>query len=280
MNRIYAVDGNWIMHRVYFVLKGKSENLKRSLPYSFLRLVARDALAVRASHLLVAFDGDSVFRYKLYAKYKSNRNDGKEIKDQGGKDVYEHLPDLLRYLEYARTPFIQMRKYEADDILASVAAHLGIENKVILGTRDKDQHQGLTKNVSQYVSIGKTPFYIREEDVLKKTRLRSCRQFVDYQTIIGDGIDGIHGVKGMTPVKAAKLLNEYGSLKKFLNSPQGKEWVPHLELLRRNRKLVKLVTDCYQPDLDELRLVKPKNSDNLPPAYNELLSLQSRKTLF
>ena len=268
------------MHRVYFILKGKSENLERSLPYSFLRLVARDALSVRASHLLIAFDGDSVFRYKLYAKYKANRNDGNEAGESGGKDIYAYLPSLLRYLEAAKVPFVQMRKYEADDILASVATHLGKDNRVILGTRDKDQHQVLGTNVSQYVSTGKTPFYIREDDVLKKTKLKSCRQFVDYQTILGDAIDGIHGIKGMTPLKTAKLLNEYGSLKKFLNSPLGKDWVPHLELLRRNRKLVKLVTDCYQPDLDELRLVKPKNSDNLPPAYNELLRLQTRKTLF
>ncbi len=280
MNRVFVVDGNWYIHRVYFALQGKSQKLESSLPYAFLRLIAKDGLSVRATHLLVAFDGDSVFRYKVYSKYKASRNEGKEIKDQLGKDVYEYLPNLLRYLENVGVPFIQMKKYEADDVLASVAAYLGGNNTVILGTRDKDQHQVLGPNVSQYVSIGKTPFYIREKDVLTKYKLKSCKQFVDYQTIIGDSIDGIHGVKGMTPMKAAKLLQTHKSLKRFLKTPQGKEWIPHLELLRRNRKLVKLVDDCYQPELDELKLTRPKNSKNLPSTYLDLISLQSRRTLF
>lgn len=280
MNRVFVVDGNWYLHRVYFSIVDKVASMERSMPYSFLKLVAKDALAVRATHLLVAFDGDDVFRYRVYPKYKASRNNDQEIENQTGKDVYAYLGNVFSMLNQANIPFVQIKKYEADDILASVANHLGDDHNVILGTRDKDAHQTLRPNVCQYVSIGKTPYYIQEKDVIKKTKLQSCRQFIDYQTIIGDEIDGIHGVKGMTPLKAAKLLNEHKTLKRFLTSPQGKEWIPHLELLRRNRKLVKLVDDCYQPDLKDLKLTESKNSKNLPSTYLSLINMQRRKTLF
>lgn len=50
-----------------------------------------------------------------------------------------------------------------------------------------------------------------EDGCLKKYGI-SPKQFIDYQSILGDSADNIPGVKGIGKVGAEKLLVEYQSL--------------------------------------------------------------------
>ncbi|MBC8416246.1 MAG: DNA polymerase I, partial [Candidatus Cloacimonetes bacterium] len=81
---------------------------------------------------------------------------------------------------------------------------------VIIVTGDKDFAQIVDGQVTLYdPSKEKVTDY---ESVIEKYGLKP-EQFVDYLAICGDSADNIPGVKGIGPKGAAKLLQEFGTLK-------------------------------------------------------------------
>ena len=102
-NKLFAVDGNWYLHRAYYTINPKYREVKDALTYSFLSMICKDACMTGCNHLLVAFDGPEVFRYKLYPEYKANRSEAKEgtAIREGFKDVYEYLPFVLISLGFS-----------------------------------------------------------------------------------------------------------------------------------------------------------------------------------
>lgn len=248
----FVVDGNWYLHRCYYTINPKYRTPEQALNYAFISMICKDALATQSSHLLVAFDGPEVFRYKLYPKYKANRSDNKTGPSvrEGFKDVYSYLPPLLSALTELGIPWIQPRKFEADDALCSAAKQYSESGIVYIGAKDKDGYQYLTPNVSMYDSSNKVkgeskPLYIRYSDVPKLKGVKA-NQMASYQCLIGDAIDNIPKI--LTPVKARKLLEKYGSISKALKSEEYKDLNSSLDILKLNAKLVTLRTDVMIPD--------------------------------
>ena len=105
---------------------------------------------------------------------------------------------------------------EADDLIAEKVLEAfedpEIENIVIF-TGDSDIHQiyawdlpaGKTLRISNVQNI------IKPEDIETNNKIKMS-QFVDWKSLTGDTTDNIVSIPGLGPVKAAKLINEYGSL--------------------------------------------------------------------
>jgi len=278
--KILAIDGNWYLHRRWFTLK-TSRSIEEALPYAFLSMIMKDACAVKATHLLVGFDGPSVFRYKVYKEYKGTRHKNTEGGDteDSSKEIYSYLPAVQRYLESAGIAWIQPKKYEADDVLASVAKQFGRgKAKVILGCRDKDTYQVLGPRVSIYDSALDPPEYIEVATAEAKKGVK-CSQMVAFQTLIGDPTDNIPQYK--TPSEAKKILKTWGSIKNWYanGTREEKLWLKtHHVDLHINRQLVELVSNLELPDLQELVVPKLKKT-NMPKywyAYQDFLYPKSR----
>jgi DNA polymerase-1 len=268
MERIYVSDGNWTLHRAAFTLR-TNRPIGEALPYHFLSMIFKDALAVKANYILIAFDGPDVFRYKVYPQYKSARreNKGAPVDAENAEpamDLYQYLPDVYALLHKLGIIFFQPKTYEADDVLCSVAKAYGDRYKVIGGTVDKDAYQYLTPNVRLYDSSAKgkdgksKPRYI---DVAYAERKKGVKvsQMVDYQTLIGDSGDSVPPIKGIGPAKAKKILETYGSIKNWHKQcKEDREFITaEADNIRRNRKLVKLVGDVLPPnELKEWKLRK------------------------
>jgi|GEM_PF-4919897 len=271
---VAAFDGNWYLNRAHHVLDVNDPEVGRKLAYLVTSMIMKDALAVRAAHVLVAWDGPSVFRYKLNPRYKINRRGGTKDKKDGtlGEDktktsnpVYEHLPLVQEYMDKAGIPWVQLKKYEADDILACVA-RLGSKGyRVYLMTKDKDSYQVLTKNVSLYIADrkidGKNKPYVLTYSMAEEAKGIPCSRMVDYQTLLGDSIDNVVGLPGIGPVAAKKIVLKFESLNAWIESLEGEELAKvtaHMERLRLNRKLVKLDRKCYDPDPSHMVIPKHK----------------------
>jgi DNA polymerase-1 len=263
---VFGVDGNWYLHRVFHILKGRidpeHEAFGAQLAKAFLAKVCVDALAVRATKLMVAFDGDAVFRYQLFPAYKANRGSNDE--------VYRNLKIVIKALKKAGVICLQLAEFEADDVLAGLARKYRKEAKrVVLGARDKDAYQYVRDNVILYDSgytVGgrPSPRYLDAEAITNLTGLPP-RLHVQYQALIGDGIDNVP--KLVSPVKAKKGLLAHGSIK---------DWVaadPEIaKILRKNRKqlllnreLVKLRSDL---PVKAARIVKDEAGDYSSSYYN------------
>ncbi len=195
-------------------------------------MICADAMATKCDRLLVAFDGDKVFRFKLYPKYKGERG--------ASSPAYDYLDALKTYLSKAGVPVFHFQEYEADDVLASVATQC---RNVICGTRDKDSHQYLKEGVELYDSGAKPkPILLTHEQVQKIDGMTGA-QFLDYQTLIGDKIDCVPQL--VSPAKAKKGILNHGSLKKWM--AKDAEFRAAMTEIREefllNRKLVKMKTD-------------------------------------
>lgn len=233
-DRILGVDGNWYLHRVVHTQQFEPEDEAASQARRFLGMICKDAGAVRAKRIFVAFDGWAIFRYKLYKLYKGNRG------NEGPSGVYDHLDFLKGYLFAAGIPFVHEKLYEADDWLCSLAATY---EDVVIGCGDKDAWQYVRPGMCLYNSASKPePTKIRCADVTDKIGL-FAHQCVDYQTLIGDKIDNVPQLLG--PAKAQAGLHQWGTINAWAAADPGfRKWARrNVEALSLNRKLVKLRPD-------------------------------------
>ena len=254
---LYAVDGNWILHRVFHTVTYATEDKNRAIAWSFLHRVCQDALAVRAQKLVVAFDGSDIFRYHIYPQYKGERGSNAE--------VYESLPEVKKVLKEARITVIHRRKYEADDVLCTLAAMFEPDHDVVIGTKDKDSYQYLKSGVRLYDSSYRVkgelaPRYVKHTDVEELMGVPHT-QALAYQCLIGDGIDGVPSV--LSKGEAKKGLAKWGTLKKFIAND--KRLQENLAALSLNRDLVQLRTDAL-PEVPDLTF-KKSSSDRMPKVY-------------
>jgi DNA polymerase-1 len=270
---IFVVDGPWYLHRAFHTLK-THRPIGEALPYHFLSMCMKDALAVKANYLLLAFDGPSVFRYKVYPQYKESRHErkGAPVDAENAEpkaDIYQYLPDVYALLQKVGIIFFQPKFHEADDVLCSVANFYGGDYKVIGGAQDKDGYQWLTEYCKMYDSSAKgkdgksKPRYI-DVAYAEKQKGVTVAQMVDYQTLIGDGNDDIPPIQGIGPARAKAILAKYGSIKNWhAKCKADREFLTaQADNIRRNRKLVKLITDVLPPnELSEWKLRKNHSVD-------------------
>jgi 5'-3' exonuclease len=270
--RILFIDGNWILHRVYHVVKGKtSRPLEDVLPQNFLSLVLKDAVAVKATHILVAFDGHAVFRYDLYPQYKASRSEKSkaEKEEEGYQDVYVALPNIRKLFARLGITLLQHKKYEADDFWASAAVQYSAMGYDVVGSgKDKDGFQVLGKNVRMYDSSAKPEPKFMTAEKAEKMKGVPISKMIMLQTLLGDQIDDIPQV--LSPAKAKAVCNKYGSVKewfeaadaetrKFIQANQAK--------LVMNNRLVTLKKDLALPDPETLKPPKNRHGGQELPRY-------------
>lgn len=281
---VFVQDGNHLLHRCYFTVKPKVRSVESAITYSFLSILFRDALAVRANHILVAFDGAEVFRYKIFPSYKANRSDhgGQQAVREGFKDVYEYLPFLLSTLTELGIAWVQPRTFEADDVMASAAFSYQSFGKVFCGTRDKDSYQFVNERCFLYDSTNKVhgkpkPLvidagYVQRKKGVPPSRMRAL------QTLLGDKIDNIPQI--LTPSKALRAVRTHATLSEAIKNDEFLQ--KHTLDLKRNAQLVTLRTDVPMPPYETLKPQKTElpneRKENLPKSYFAFLEFAYPKS--
>lgn len=281
--RIAGFDGNWYLHRAYQTLH-TNRPIEDALPFHLMSMMMKDALAVRAEYVLVAFDGPKVFRYDIFPGYKAARKAKKGIAlsdepELHKDDIYSYLPAIYDRFGSAGIQIYQPRKHEADDVLNSIAyEYAGLEYSFVACAQDKDGYQGLKQGIaSMYDASHKNklgesaPRYI-DAAFAEKQKGVTVKQMIDYQTLLGDSGDSIPKIAGMTPEKVVKLLTEYGSIRNwYKEDPDARVFLTEQQAnLTRNRKLVTLATNITpNSHIDSWKLPKVKPSGDFPKSYHE-----------
>ena len=271
--RLMGIDGTWLVHRAFYVTK------PHSVPYMVFGWVCKYILEQQASHVVVAFDSAKTFRHKLYEHYKGNR----PVKEPGKTAPSDLILPVVKHIQSFGIHCQLGGIHEADDVLATIGyqgpTHF---EEVLLLTRDKDNLQCITDecNVIRPGVSGIPDVRIGYEELANEYYGFTPAQYLDFQTLLGDKVDNIPKI--LTPAKAAKTVLEYGSLKAWLKrNPDFIE--EHGEALMLNRKLVRLVTDCFElePDKYAVSRLDKKRNDCRSVAYNDLRKhLNAPKRLF
>jgi DNA polymerase-1 len=163
-------------------------------------------------------------------------------------DLQLQMPHMERILAALSIPIISHFRYEADDVLATIAraaAARGVH--VYLCTSDKDCRQLIGERISLYNMRKKLQF--GRAELLADWGINP-EQVIDLQVLVGDSVDNVPGVPGIGVKTAAKLLQEYGTLEKLLANVDKVAGAKKQEGLRalvpdvdRNRLLVRLETE-------------------------------------
>lgn len=167
-----------------------------------------------ATGLACAVDTDwrPAWRVKLLPSYKTHR-----LADTGGEEEPEALPHQVAIITDLLTawgiPTIGAADYEADDVLATLAATTTDPVGVVTGDRDLYQLIDDTHNTRViYLGKGVAKAEAMDDAALFARYGVHADQYVDYAVLRGDPSDGLPGVKGIGDKTAANLMATHGSL--------------------------------------------------------------------
>ncbi|MEH7114644.1 DNA polymerase I [Neobacillus niacini] len=214
--KLVLIDGNSIAYRAFFALPllNNDKGVHTNAVYGFTMMLNKIMEDEKPTHILVAFDaGKTTFRHKTFGEYKGGRQ-------KTPPELSEQFPYIRELLDAYGIKRYELENYEADDIIGTLslsAEKEGYEIKVISGDKD------LTQLSSEHTTVGITRKGITDievytpEHVMEKYGL-TPEQIIDMKGLMGDPSDNIPGVPGVGEKTAIKLLKEFSTLEKLLES--------------------------------------------------------------
>lgn len=210
MKKILLIDGSSLIFRAFYAIRNLTtkDGVFVNGVYGFLNMYYKALELINPTHIFVAFDkGSKTFRHNEFADYKGTRDNApNEITYQFGI-----LKDLLSSMN---VNYLELDKYEADDIIGTIAKLAQKEGfEVDIFTGDRDYLQLVDDNILVYLTkkgISEIKL-MNTESILEEYDL-SPKQLIDVKALQGDSSDNIPGVKGVGEKTALKLIQEYGNL--------------------------------------------------------------------
>ncbi len=214
--KLVLVDGNSLMYRAYHALPplDNGEGVPTNAVYGFLSMLFKALADEKPGYCAVAFDPHGpTFRHADFAEYKGDRPPTPD-------DLRPQFPVARALLGAMGIKILTVDTFEADDLLGTLskkAEAAGIDSVLITGDRDAFQlsspHTAILytkRGITDTVRV--TPEYIRETYGVTPVQL------IDMKGLMGDASDNIPGVPGVGEKTASKLIAQYGSLEKVLET--------------------------------------------------------------
>jgi DNA polymerase-1 len=215
--RLFLLDAYALIFRGYYAFiknpRINSKGMDTSAIMGFMNSLMDVIKREKPDHLAVAFDkGGSDLRNDIFPAYKANR----DATPEAIKIAVPYIQELLRAMHI---PIIEVKGYEADDLIGTIAKQAEKENyKVFMVTPDKDFAQLVSKNIFMYkpARMGNGIEIWGIPEVLEKFEIERPEQVIDYLGMMGDAADNIPGLPGVGEKTAKKFLAEYGSMENLL----------------------------------------------------------------
>lgn len=281
MDRALIIDGNSILNRAFFAIKGmtNSKGFPTNALFGFMNTIDMVQAQIEAKYLAFCFDvKGGTFRNQMYVEYKATRK---------GMD-----PDLALQLGVVKqllTAFgfkiVELAGFEADDLIGTLShrfSEQGIEAYILTGDRDALQLVGDGRMVYYHGTKNKI---IYDAAKVREDMGVPPESIVDLKALMGDASDNIPGVKGIGQKTAVKLLGEFGTLENLLaslddvsNERLRNMLIDGTELAVLSKKLARIETEIpIEFDADEF-LPSESDEQTLLELLNEyeLKRLKSR----
>nr|WP_218847041.1 DNA polymerase I [Psychromicrobium silvestre] len=281
-----VLDGHSMAFRAFYALPpetfvidtGQHTNAVHGFTSMLLTMIRQQ----KPTHVVVAFDLDTpTFRSEEYSEYKGGRN--KTPEEFGGQ-----IELITKVMEAMNVPTITLDGYEADDIIATLAAQAeaaGWETLVVSG--DRDAFQLITeKTLVLYPKKGISDIPPLDATAIEEKYFVRPDQYSDLAALVGETADNLPGVPGVGPKTAAKWINQYGGLEAILanidsiGGKVGDSLRENVENVKRNRRLNHLLRDLELPvPLEQMELKHP-NREKIEELFDALQFKTLRKRLF
>ncbi|MFQ6082181.1 MAG: DNA polymerase I [Candidatus Aminicenantia bacterium] len=265
--KLYLIDGNSLIYRAYYAIRGlsSSKGFPTNAIYGFVTMLKKLIADENPEYIGVAFDvkGPTV-RHKTFKEYKAQRPPMPD-------DLTTQLPYIKEILRALNITVLEMKEYEADDVLGSLAKKASEKNFVsVLVSGDKDFFQLVNDKIIIY-NPAKEKYFGKEE--VENFFGVNPKQVIDVLALQGDPTDNIPGIPGIGEKTAKQLINKFGSLDSLIKNldkidkTKLKESIEkNLTILKMSQELVTIKTDLeieFNPDQFKVK----------EPNYNRVIQL-------
>ncbi len=245
MKKLLLIDGNALLYRAYHALPPlKSDGQLVNAVYGFFLILTKVLDETLPDYVVAAFDRkEKTFRHEEYEGYKAHRPEMPE-------DLATQIPIIKRGLKAFEIPVLDKKRFEADDIIATMATQWSGKHKVVILSGDRDLLQ-LVDNTINVRSPGRGVKRMVEFDRKKVVEKYGIKPefFVDYKALKGDSSDNIPGIKGIGKKRAERLVRNHGAVEKMYDNLDDVEdslkskLAQNRERVLKNKKLMSLHKD-------------------------------------
>jgi DNA polymerase-1 len=204
-----------------------------------------------------------------YKGYKANRAAMPE-------DLAQQVPYIRRALEAYRIPMLEMEKFEADDVIGTLARKAAeASHPVYVVSSDKDMMQ----LVNDKVQILNPPKDNLICDAAKVEEILGVppERVVDVMALRGDAIDNIPGAPGIGDKGSVEIIKRFGTVEQALEHAEEVERKTYRESLMNNRETILFSKDMVtietnvpvELDVEAMRVGEP-DVDALRTLFTEL----------
>ena len=273
--RLFLIDAYALIYRYYYAFMGRPmrnrEGLNTSVVFGFTKFL-RDIIKREKPDMIgVAFDPPGgCFRRDIFPEYKANRPPTPE-------DIKISVPYVKRLLEAMRIPILEVKGFEADDVIGTLAKQGAAAGySVFMVTPDKDYGQLVEPNCVIYKQKGDDIEIVDCAAIEAKYGFTNPVLVRDMLALWGDASDNIPGVPGIGEKGACKLVNAWGTVENILDNTDkiggktGKNIAEWGDKLRLAKELTTIRLDApITLDAEQLAIATP-NYTELRALYAEL----------
>jgi len=281
---LLLVDGHSLAYRAFYALPLDNFSTSSGQPtnavFGFTSMLINAIKDEKPTHLAIAFDvSRETFRREMFAEYKANRAKSPD-------EFRSQLPLITDVIEAMQIPGIQVKGYEADDIIATLAKQgekKGMRVSILTG--DRDAYQLVNNSITVlYARKGVSDIArMTPAAVLEKYEL-TPEQYPDFAALRGDPSDNLPSVPSVGEKTAVKWIKEYGNLDELIKHANeisgkvGESLRANIEQVKLNRKMTELVKNVsLEIGVDQL-VVKELDIDLVNKVFTalEFKSLRER----
>lgn len=231
MKKIYLIDGNSLIYRMFFALPEFSTSKWKWVNALFwvAKFFTGQLIKESPDYLIFVRDAKGKnFRHDLYADYKATR-------DRMPDNLRAQLDDINAMIQTMDLKIIEESWYEADDVIASLAKKYKKDYEIYILSWDKDLYRLVEDQVKIYDTLKKKIFWRKET----REKFEIDAEFVsDYLAIVGDSSDNIPWISWIGPKKAVVLINTFGSLEDIYKAIEKQEWWEALDISDEAKKVL------------------------------------------
>jgi 5'-3' exonuclease len=260
------VDGSSMFFRAFYAIpqtmRGPGGVLVNAVRGT-LDTLARYVTDRKPRHVAFTTDEDwrPDWRVELIPGYKEHR-----VAEPIPPALIPQVPIILAALTAVGVDVVGLEGYEAEDIVASLAAKVKPPIEIASGDRDLFSQVRGRDIIVLYPQKG-GPVEVDEAEVAKRYHIPG-RAYSDYAILRGDPSDGLPGIPGIGDKTAAQMVTRYGSVEKMLEAGLFRN-PEHADYLRKALKVVPPVTD--------LKIKVPRGRRARYPAEPEIVEVMAKK---
>jgi DNA polymerase I len=255
--RIFLIDTMSFIFRAYHAMaRQRPMSTKSGLPtaaiYVFVNMLRKLREDFSPQFLAAVFDvGGPTFRDEqaeavtTVRKFDIKTQTFTEIEYKGYKanraampeDLAQQVPYIRRALEAYRIPILELKRFEADDLIGTLARKAAdASHPVYVVSSDKDMMQ-LVNDKVQILNPPKDNLICdaaRVEEILGVPPER----VVDVMALRGDAIDNIPGAPGIGDKGSVEIIRRFGTVEQALERAAEVEKKTYRESLQNNRDTI------------------------------------------